>query len=476
MIYKIIQNEDPDIIKDSFDTAVREDLFWHCKLFSFTAPKIIKDNDPFEDVVLSLFENNITDLDIIADKTCLSKEFVETVYDRLVAKSYIDKSNKRVLVSRDNQESQYQSLYGFQDTVSKEVLPHFIIEEPDMFEGKLDVRNKSNLYLDRKKGSISGLIVENQHYSNKDGVDEVDEELKSELTGAAILKALKIKYRRDLDSSCLLMKNPNSMTSNFISINDKTDDVYLYCSKFIQKGNSERLLISDGFDSDVSDLFVLDYLSNSTNIKKKIKRGTNYSPAFKNNRKRFDLFKIKESIDGLEKFGNVDENKNYEDRYAKIVTSLYRTLEFIMLEAYLKNPLIKDYSLFLPSKENLKNSRFITNESVKIGFNRCQIKFRADGIKKIKSGCKDPEMEALLNLFILKEIEGNKNSLKTFATHNPDFIKFLDSFKRMRNSSTHTKATDNKQDLNGMYSKVLEFYNFLFPNSLFPIGKNDGTN
>jgi hypothetical protein len=463
MSYKIIQNEDPDIIEAAFNMEEREHLFWHCKLFSFTAPKIIKDNDPFEDVVLSLFENNITDLGIIADKTCLSKEFVATVYDRLVAKSYIDKSNKRVLVSRDKQESQYQTLYGFQDTVSKKVLPHFFENVPDMFEGELDKRNKSNLYLAKGRGYISGLIVENQVYSNKDEVSEVDEDLKRELTGATILDALKIKYSRDLNSPCLLMKNPNSINSELVSINDKTDDVYLYCSKFIQKGNRERLLISDGFDSDVSDLFILDYLSDSKNIRKKRNRETNYSRDFKNNRKIFELSKIKESIDGLEKYNNVDENKNYEDQYAKIITDLYRTLEFIMLEAYLKNPLIKDYSLFLPSKENLENSQFITDESVKIGFNKCKIRFRADGIKKIKLGCKDPEMEALLNLFILKEIEGNKNSLRSFAADNPDFIQFLDGFKGMRDPATHTKAIDNKQDLNEVYPKVLKFYNFLFP-------------
>jgi hypothetical protein len=464
MNYKIIQNEDPDIIANSFNMERREHLFWHCKLFSFEAPQIMNDNDPFEDVVLALFENNITDLGIIADKTCLDKEFIETVYARLVAKEYIDKSNNQVLVIKDKEESKYQTLYGLQDTVSKKVLPHFLRYEPSMFEGELYKHDRLSLYLGKKKELISGLIIEKKKCSKK---DELDENLKSELTGEAVLDALKIKYSRDLKSSCLLMKNPNSMNSELVRIIDKTEDVYLYCSKFIQKGNLERLLISDGFNEDVSDLFIEEYLNGSTNIENNKNNKNSYSKYIETNSKVFNLGKIKQKIDKFEEYKNgikdIDESKRYEDRYAKIINNLYRTLEFIMLNAYLKNPLIQNYSYFLPGKDNYKNSKFITDESINIGFNRCKIRFKSDGIKKIKPNCNEPEMEALLNLFILKGVEDNKNSLKAFAQYNPNFIEFLYEFKGMRDSATHTNTVDKKQDLNEVYLKVLEFNNFLLP-------------
>jgi len=480
---------------DGLNIAARQSVLWPCHAFNISIPQKKKSGlNVFEDTVLKITGIESGDTEKIALLTCLEKELVAFIQNRL---NQLGLLNDRYELSEHGQELlnewqnksdgnlEYTVATVFVDLLSGKLLPYVSTEQ---LSYKKISRIGDNGFIDflinptNEKSRVSARQIRPSKDSFWKAVPDSNDIIRA-------IREFKKKYKRHalLNQSVDQYPPPVPM-AEAISLHENPELVYLHCNVLIQIGNSD-LLVTDGCGFGFSESFA-NYLTSQDwqwviDLKNKgvIDR---LSPDQINE----DAEDESSAADGLKKYPRIArplrraqeylsdaekievDSSNDEQEFARLtglaVVALYEAIEWALRFVVSDNPVTHWERLF-SSQSYRENDRILRSFATKIGFDvsdsvKAILQVKPGKIRAVDRGVS--EMQPLLALAIAGAINDPNHPLNHLAIEDSGCLSFINALKEVRDPVSHGSSTDvelSPETLEGYRDRTTRLIQSLIP-------------
>lgn len=477
---------------DGLNIAARQSVLWPCHAFNISIPQIKKSGlNVFEETVLKITAIESGDTEKIALLTCLEKELVAFIQNRLnqlglLNDRYELSDNGKNLLEcwRNITETSFEYVVGtvFVDLHMGKLLPY--IHMGSLKKEKI-IRIDDDLITVEigstgKPTNQRCRLIRPSQISHWETVPNTNDIIRS-------IREFKKKYKRQalLNHSVGQYPPPVPM-AEAISVNDTPELVYLHCEALIQVGNSD-LLVTDGCGFGFSEAFSK-YLTDKDyqwvkDIKKKgvfdkitpQKKDVNFS---KNTQWNYpNITKFFKGNNGiytlLEKLSESPKTEHEEKEYVynkqQIGTKLYSSLEYALAILVAEYPAAEWEEVF-SGQNYTSNENILCEFAKKIGFclsprNKQLLQVKAGAIRQSKLG--QVKFQPLLAIVITgAATKYPKHPINDLAKKQSGFLDFALSLKKLRDPVSHGDISDYKQDaeeLKGSVKRTVDTICILLP-------------
>jgi hypothetical protein len=445
---------------DGLNIAARQDILWPCHAFNISIPQKKKSGlNVFEETVLKITEIESGDTEKIALLTCLEKDLVAFIQNRLNQLGLLNDryelsdEGKKLLESwRNKAEASVEYAAGtvFVDLHTGKILPFIHMGslknekiksiDDDFITVEIGSTGKSTTHRCR-------LIRPSQNSYWKVVPDSND-----------IIRAIrefKKKYKRyALLNHSVDQYPPSVPIAEAISLHENPELIYLHCNTLIQIGNSD-LLVTDGFGFGFSESFAK-YLNDQDcqwvkDVKKKGIVDKIGNPDDSNHILSGKVFKyaeislrISNSQKSLAEIKDLKPvSSNFEHEYKRKIEygikNLYAAVEWSLRQVVAEYPCVEWEYIF--SGSNFRdNERLLIGFAKKIGFsvndkNQSLLQVKAGAIRQIENG--KVEFQPLLALAIAGAISNACHSIHRLAQNHSGFLSHALGLKKYRDPIEH---------------------------------------
>lgn len=480
---------------DGLNIAAKQDILWPCHAFSISIPKKKQSRlNIFEETVLKITEIESGDTEKIALLTCLEKELVAFIQNRL---NHLGLLNDRYELSEIGQEllNEWQNKSDgnleytvgtvFIDLLSGKLLPYV---STDQLSYKKISRIGDSGFIDflinptNEKSRVSAIQIRPAKDSFCKTVPDSNDVIRA-------IREFKKKYRRyALLNQAIDQYPPPVPMAEAISLHENPELVYLHCNVLIQIGNSD-LLVTDGCGFGFSESFA-NYLTSQDwqwviDLKKK---GIIYwlNPDASNEEaenkssvaggsKKYPL--IARPLRHAQKYLSAAEkikidSSNNEQEFVRLtglaVVALYEAIEWALRFVVSDNPATHWERLF-SSQSYRENDKILCSFATKIGFDvsdsvKALLQVQPGKIRAIDRGVS--EMQPLLALAIAGAINDPKHPLNNLAIEDSRCLSFIRILKEVRDPVSHGNSTDvelSLETLEGYRDRTTRLIHSLIP-------------
>jgi hypothetical protein len=480
---------------DGLNIAAKQDILWPCHAFSISIPKKKQSRlNIFEETVLKITEIESGDTEKIALLTCLEKELVAFIQNRL---NHLGLLNDRYELSEIGQEllNEWQNKSDgnleytvgtvFIDLLSGKLLPYV---STDQLSYKKISRIGDSGFIDflinptNEKSRVSAIQIRPAKNSFCKTVPDSNDVIRA-------IREFKKKYRRyALLNQAIDQYPPPVPMAEAISLHENPELVYLHCNVLIQIGNSD-LLVTDGCGFGFSESFA-NYLTSQDwqwviDLKKK---GIIYwlNPDVSNEEaenkssvaggsKKYPL--IARPLRHAQKYLSAAEkikidSSNNEQEFVRLtglaVVALYEAIEWALRFVVSDNPATHWERLF-SSQSYRENDKILCSFATKIGFDvsdsvKALLQVQPGKIRAIDRGVS--EMQPLLALAIAGAINDPKHPLNNLAIEDSRCLSFINILKEVRDPVSHGNSTDvelSLETLEGYRDRTTRLIHSLIP-------------
>lgn len=446
---------------DGLNIAARQSILWPCHAFNISIPQKRKSGlNVFEETVLRITEIESSNTGKIAQLTCLKKELVTFIQNRLnqlglLNDRYELSEHGRELLNEWQNESdgnlEYTVATVFVDLLSGKLLPYVSTEQ-------LSYKKISGIGDNGFIDFLTNSTDEKSRVRARQIRPAKDSFWKTVPDSNDIIRAIrefKKKYKRHalLNQGADQYPPPVPM-AEAISLHDNPELVYLHCNVLIQIGNSD-LLVTDGCGFGFSESFA-NYLTSQnlswiTELKQKgvvEEIGTSDSLVKIDSNKTYKYAeisrRIKNSQNSLGKIKDLKPNSSsYESEYKREVESgiknLYASLEWALRQIVSDFPVPQWEDIF--SSQNFRdNEKLLHGFAEKTGFlvtekNQSILQVKAGAIRQIEQG--KVELQPLLALCIAGANGNSSHPMHTLAQNHSGFLGFALKLKKYRDPIEH---------------------------------------
>ena len=480
---------------DGLNIAAKQDILWPCHAFSISIPKKKQSIlNIFEETVLKITEIESGDTEKIALLTCLEKELVVFIQNRL---NHLGLLNDRYELSEIGQkllnEWQNKSDGNLEHTVGTVFI--------DLLSGKLlpyvctDQLSYKKISRIGDSGFIDFLINptnEKSRVSARQICPSKDSFWKTVPDSNDIIRAIrefKKKYRRyALLNQAIDQYPPPVPMAEAISLRENPELVYLHCNVLIQIGNSD-LLVTDGCGFGFSESFA-NYLTSQDwqwviDLKKKgiidwlnpdaSNEEAENESSVADRFKKYPLIarplrRAQEYLSDAEKI-KIDSS-NDEQEFVRLtglaVVALYETIEWALRFVVSDNPVTHWERLF-SSQPYWEIDKILCSFATKIGFDvsgsmKALLQVQPGKIRAIDRGVS--EMQPLLALAIAGAINDPKHPLNNLVIEDSRCLSFINILKEVRDPISHGNSTDvelSLETLEGYRDRTTRLIHSLIP-------------
>ena len=446
---------------DGLNIASKPSILWPCHAFNITIPQKKKSGlNVFEETVLRITEIESGDTEKIALLTCLKKELVAFIQNRL---NQLGLLNDRYELSEHGQEllnewqnksdgnREYTVATVFVDLLSGKLLPYVSMEQ---LSYKKISRIGDNGFIDflinptNEKSRVSARQIRPAKDSFWKAVPNSHDIIRA-------IREFKKKYKRHaLLNQAVDRYPPPVPVAEAITVNNIPELVYLHCKALIQVENSD-LLVTDGCGFGFSESFAT-YL-NSQDWKWVIQlkergivdkvgdaEGSDNQPTSKSFKYAEISKRIVRSKSSLEKITNLEVNSTYyESDYRQEIENgiknLYAALEWSLRQVVAENPVSEWERIF--SRGNFRdNEKLLAGFTEKVGFalndkNQSLLQVKPGAIRQIENG--KVELQPLLALAIAGASSNANHPIHRLAQNHSGFLSHAFRLKKYRDPIEH---------------------------------------
>lgn len=448
-------------VLDGLNIAARQNILWPCHAFSISIPqKKRRGLNIFEETVLKITEIESGDTEKIALLTCLDKELVAFIQNRL---NQLGLLNNRYELSDNGQEllnawnnkldenPEYSVATVFLDLLSGKLLPYIRTDQLS-YKKILGIDDSGLITFLINSTNEKSRVTARQIHPTKDSF------WKTIPDSNHIIRAIR-EFKKKYNRRILLNKDfdqypPPVPMAEAVTVNDRPELVYLHCNVLIQKGNAD-LLVTDGCGFGFSENFA-NYLTSQewkwvTELKQQgvIDRLSNSDDT--NNQFSKQIFRYAEiskrivrSKSSLEKIKSlVIDSTNYESDYRQEiengVKNLYEALEWSLRQVVMEYP-VSDWEQVFSSSNFQDNRKLLLGFAKKIGFtlnekNQYLLEVKPGAIRQIKNG--KVELQPLLALAIAGASSRANHPIHRLVKNQPGFLNLALKLKRYRDPIKH---------------------------------------
>jgi len=463
---------------DGLNIAARQSVLWPCHAFNITIPQKKKSRlNVFEETVLKITEIESGDTEKIALLTCLEKELVAFIQNRLNQLGLLNdryelsKEGKKLLESwRNKDEASVEYVAGtvFLDLHSGKLLPYIHIGSP---------KHQKVLFIDGPFVTIAlGSTGKSKSVRCRQISPNADSFWKTIPDSNDIIRAIR-EFKKKYQRHALLNQGvdqypPPVPKAKAITVNKNPELVYLHCQALIQMGNSD-LLVTDGCGFGFSESFANYLISQDwqwvTNLKQQgvIDKIDNAEVSDnQSSKKSFKYAEISKRIvrskSALKKIKNLEVNSTYyeSDYRQKIengIKNLYAALEWSLRQVVAENPIPEWEQVF--SAINFRdNEKLLVEFAKKVGFtvnekNQNLLQVKPGAIRQIDHG--KVELQPLLALAIAGASSNAHHSIHRLAQNHSGFLTHALRLKKYRDPIEHGSTA--KLNINGkMFEELIE--------------------
>lgn len=456
---------------DGLNIAARQSVLWPCHAFNISIPQKKKSGlNVFEETVLKITEIESGDTEKIALLTCLEKELVAFIQNRL---NQLGLLNERYELTQQGQELldewqnksdgnlEYTVATVFVDLLSGKLLPYVSTEQ---LSYKKISRIGDNGFIDflinptNEKSRVSARQIRPAKDSFWKAVPDSNDIIRA-------IREFKKKYKRHaLLNQGVDQYPPPVPMAEAISLHENPELVYLHCNVLIQIGNSD-LLVTDGCGFGFSESFanyltsqdwkwvidlknkgVIDRL-NSNQSNEEAEDESSAADGLKNYpRIARPLRRAQEYLSDAEKI-EVDSS-NDEQEFARLtglaVVALYEAIEWALRFVVSDNPVTHWERLF-SSQSYRENDKILRSFATKIGFDvsdsvKALLQVKPGKIRAVDRGVS--EMQPLLALAIAGAINDPNHPLNHLAIEDSGCLSFVNALKEVRDPVSHGSSTN----------------------------------
>ena len=457
------KNYPPNIIsfKQSFDEirfTSEKNIIVPCHAFKVSIPARSKHGlNIFEETILKLSAIETSDTAKLAELTCLAKEIVKFIQNRLFQLGFlssrfeITQQAKDLLEQLDNEPQEYIAATVYVDLLSGTVLPMVVSNAPkyetvDKYNNPIVIFHLGNSGKSRPINARQ-LKPNNLHMAKK-------------ITSADVSKA--IKAFKQLNKRFALLNNSKHPDyypiATAITVSPQPQLVFLHCQVILQQGNSD-LLVTDPFGYGFSTILKesLDKMNEDwlLNIKKKaIKEtvGLNSSskpssqlPEFSDSINQYTdiknfLVKAEKNLrNAKEKIDTSNKEKKFQESVGDAIKSFYDALEWSFRQVVFEYP-VEQWENLLSEQSSEANEKLLLEFAKKIGFeisskSNFLLKLTPTKINSFREGI--VEMQPLLALAIAGASQDNRHPAFRLASKNPTVLLFIAELKSWRDPVAH---------------------------------------
>ncbi|MCR9670065.1 hypothetical protein [Vibrio parahaemolyticus] len=480
---------------DGLNIAARQSVLWPCHAFNISIPQKKKSGlNVFEETVLKITEIESGDTEKIALLTCLEKELVAFIQNRLNQLALL---NDRYELSEHGQELlnewqnksdgnlEYTVATVFVDLLSGKLLPYVSTEQ---LSYKKISRIGDNGFIDflinptNEKSRVSARQIRPAKDSFWKAVPDSNDIIRA-------IREFKKKYKRHaLLNQGVDQYPPPVPMAEAISLHENPELVYLHCNVLIQIGNSD-LLVTDGCGFGFSESFanyltsqdwqwvidlknkgVIDRLSSDQSNEEAEEESSATDGLKKYPRIARPLRRAQEYLSDAEKI-DVDSS-NDEQEFARLtglaVVALYEAIEWALRFVVSDNPVTHWERLF-SSQSYRENDKILRSFATKIGFDvsdsvKALLQVKPGKIRAVDRGVS--EMQPLLALAIAGAINDPNHPLNHLAIEDSGCLSFINALKEVRDPVSHGSSTDvelSPETLEGYRDRTTRLIQSLIP-------------
>ncbi len=450
---------------DGLNIAARQNVLWPCHAFNISIPLKKKSGlNVFEETVLRITEIESGDTDRIALLTCLEKELVAFIQNRLNQLGLLNnryelsEEGKKLLKNwrnKDDASVEYTAGTVFVDLHSGKLLPYIHIG--NLTQEKVSSIKWPSVLIElgstgQSKPAECHLISHSKQSYWKSVPNSND-----------IIRAIrefKKKYKRHaLLNHGVDQYPPPVPMAEAISINENPELVYLHCQALIQIGNSD-LLVTDGCGFGFSESFA-NYLTfqNSkwiTNLKQKgivDKVGNAGGSGEQSSRRSYKYAgisrRIQSSKKALQKVTALKvDSTYYESDFRQEVENgiknLYAALEWVLRQVVADAPM-PEWEQIFDSGNFRDNEKLLIGFANKVGFavnqkNKSLLQVKAGAIRQIEHG--KVELQPLLALGIAGASSNANHPVHRLAQNHSGFLSHALKLKKYRDPIEHGSTAE----------------------------------
>ena len=480
---------------DGLNVAARQSVLWPCHAFNIFIPQKKKSClNVFEETVLKITEIESGDTEKIALLTCLEKELVTFIQNRL---NQLGLLNDRYGLSEHGQELlnewqnksdgnlEYTVATVFVDLLSGKLIPYVSTEQ---LSYKKISRIGDNGFIDFliNPTNEKSMVSARQIRPAKDSYWKV---IPDSINIIRAIREFKKKYKRHaLLNQGVNQYPPPVPMAEAISLHDNPELVYLHCNVLIQIGNSD-LLVTDGCGFGFSESFanyltsqdwkwvidlknkgVIDRLSSDPSNEEAEDESSAADGLKKYPLIARPLRRAQECLSTAEKI-DVDSTNN-EQEFAYLtglaIVALYEAVEWSLRFVVSDNPVTHWERLF-SSQSYRENDKILRSFATKIGFDvsdsmKTLLQVKPGKIRAIDRGVS--EMQPLLALAIAGAINDPNHPLNHLAIEDSGCLSFINALKEVRDPVSHGSSTDvelSQETLEGYFDRTVRLVQSLIP-------------
>lgn len=475
--------------------AARQSVLWPCHAFNISIPQKKKSGlNVFEETVLKITEIESGDTEKIALLTCLEKELVAFIQNRLNQHGLL---NERYELSEHGQELlnewqnksdrnlEYTVATVFVDLLTGKLLPYVSTEQ---LSYKKISRMGDNGFIDflinptDEKSRVSARQIRLAKDSFRKAVPDTNDIIRA-------IREFKKKYKRHaLLNQGVDQYPPPLPEAEAVSVNEIPELVYIHCQAFIQIGNPD-LLVTDGCGFGFSESFanyltsqdwnwvidlknkgVIDRLSSDRSNREAENESSAADGMKKYPRVARPLRRAQEYLSDAEKF-EVDSS-NDEQEYARLtglaVVALYEAIEWALRFVVSDNP-VTHWERFFSSQSYRENDKILRSFATKTGFDvsdsvKTLLQVKPGKIRAVDRGVS--EMQPLLALAIAGAINDPNHPLNHLAFDDSGCLSFINALKEVRDPVSHGSSPDvelSLETLKGFRDRTTRLIKSLIP-------------
>jgi len=476
---------------DGLNIAAKEDILWPCHAFTVSIPHKRKhDLNIFEETILKLTWIETGDANKIAEITCLDKELVSFIQNRLYHMDLVDDRRNitkkgHILLEKwnndfeENVEYEYAAVTVFVDLLNGNLLPY-------IHTGCLEHQNIR--WIDEKFIEVNlGTTGKPKHVTCRrirPGKSSFWNFIPTPKDIVKTVREFRKKYNRYVFMTKGISQAPPPLTiADAITVHDKPELIYLHCVALIQVGNSS-LLVTDGVGFGFSERFA-NYLTIQDwkwiiNLKNKgvidkigVKNRTDNNFSNKSYKYSEISKKLKYSQIALDKIKDiVPDSSNYEYEFKREIENgiknLYAALEWALRQVVANNP-VPEWEQFFSNQNFRDNEKLLYGFAKKVGFslnekNQKLLQVKPGAIRQIEHG--KVELQPLLALAIAGANSKAIHPLHNLAKNHPGFLNYALRLKRYRDPIEHggtEKLNIDKEILEELSTTTISIITTLIP-------------
>ena len=482
---------------DGLNIAASQSVLWPCHAFNISIPQKKKSGlNVFEETVLKITEIESGDTEKIALLTCLEKELVAFIQNRLNQLALLNdryelsEHGQKLLNEWQNKSDgnlEYTVATVFVDLLSGKLLPYV---STDQLSYKKISRIGDKGFIDFLIKPTDGKSVRARLLPAKDSFWKAVPDSNDIIRA---IREFKKKYKRHaLLNQGVDQYPPPVPMAEAISLPENPELVYLHCNVLIQIGNSD-LLVTDGCGFGFSESFanyltsqdrkwvidlknkgVIDRLS-SDQSNEEAEDESSAADGLKKWLKKYPRIAcpLRRAKEYLSKAKNIKvDSSNDEQEFARLtglaVVDLYEAIEWALRFVVSDNPVTHWERLF-SSQSYRENDKILRSFATKIGFDvsdsvKALLQVKPGKIRAVDRGVS--EMQPLLALAIAGAINDPNHPIHHLAIEDSGCLSFINALKEVRDPVSHGSSTDvdlSADTLEGYRDRTVRLIRALIP-------------